>query len=334
MITVKTDGDAAEFVAGVAVAAAHAGITVPQVKIRRKERSNAEAKSRRLIVVGPDLLRDAPVGVQRWVAAHEVGHIVGGHPRAVRYVPYAAAALIMLVGMGLGILGWSVGALLASAGFAGALFAQRCSIRKGRRQEAEADAFANSVVSLSPEDVRFLLGDDWATWPFLRKHRPHAERLRFDHADDADLTALRQDVATVRSLIGLRRSPLVVFCDSASKAIVAKHGELQLCPGQMPSDPASRQRLLAAGLLESSHPTPSAVLLVYVGAPAALGAMALGYSHPRWALLVYAVLAMVAAGFGAVELALRNRDRHTMRRLAEVLPQRTTTSKPNMTAGA
>lgn len=205
----SVDADATEFVDGVAAAAAYAGIAAPRVKIRPSKRANAEAKSKRLILVGPDLLRDAPPVVQRWVAAHEVGHIVGGHVGPTRSFPYAGAGLIALIGMGLGLAGITVGAAVACAGAAGVLFAVGRSVRIGRLREAEADTFANAIASLSPADVRFLLGDDCATPSFLRKHRPHAERLIFDRADDADLAALRQEVAAVRAELSLPRSPLI-----------------------------------------------------------------------------------------------------------------------------
>lgn len=71
--------DATAFVATVRQLSAHEGIRV-QVRERRSDRGGASAWAGRKprITVGPATLQQPPA-VQRWVAAHEMGHIVASH---------------------------------------------------------------------------------------------------------------------------------------------------------------------------------------------------------------------------------------------------------------
>lgn len=119
-----------------------------------------------------------------------------------------------------------------------------------------------------------------------------------------------------------------MFSDSASRAIVTTHGELQLCPSRLPDEPAARRSLLAAGLLEASHPTPSGVLVGSVAAPAAIGASVLETSRPWWAVTVFALVILVGVLYGGAELLLRSRDRRAMKLLENAHAQPSSPAGP------
>jgi Zn-dependent protease with chaperone function len=167
------------------------GIPVPAVAVRRKQAGRAAALRGRhgaVVRVGRDTL-EAPVEVQRFIAAHEVGHIALGHVYRRRAAELSAAAGLIAVGLVLAALHISTFpdthpavATVVPAAAAGALVVLLMSYVPARRCERAADVFACQAGSpLTPTVAEWMMGQRrqprlTPTW--MLDHPKWPDRLR------------------------------------------------------------------------------------------------------------------------------------------------------------
>jgi Zn-dependent protease with chaperone function len=167
------------------------GIPVPAVEVRRKQAGRAAAFVRKhgaVVRVGRDTL-EAPVEVQRFLAAHEVGHIALGHVYRRRAAELSAAAGLIAVGLVLAALHISTFPdthpavpTVAPAAAAGALLVLLVSYVPARRHERAADVFAGQAgAPLTSTVVEWMMGhrrQPRLTPTWMLDHPKWPDRLR------------------------------------------------------------------------------------------------------------------------------------------------------------